>query len=62
MGVCVVKTVLDAVNDRTGSQEEQSLEESVRDQVEQAGSISADAQGSNHKAKLGDRRGRPVHA
>ena len=52
----MVETMLDAMNDRAGTEEEQGLEEGVCDQVEQAGRIGADTQGSNHEAKLGYRR------
>ena len=46
---------VDGVNHRAGAQEQQALEERVRDQVEQAGDPAAQAEGEHHVAELADR-------
>ena len=48
--------VFHAMNDRTGAQEEQRLEEGMRHQVEGCRYISAHPQGCDHIAQLGDGR------
>ncbi len=47
---------LHAVDHRAGAQEQQRLEEGVRQQVEDAGDPAADAQRRDHKAQLRERR------
>ena len=42
------------MNHRAGAQEQQALEERVRDQVEQPGDPAADAEGEHHVAELAD--------
>ena len=54
MCVCMMETMLDTVNHRAGAKEEQPFKESMGNQVKKAGSIGADAQSSDHKAKLGN--------
>ena len=51
-----VLLVVAAVDDAAGAEEEQGLEERVREQVEQARRPAADAQGEHHVAELADRR------
>ena len=55
MVIHVENAVLHTVDHRTGTQEEQSLKESMRDQVESRGHIRADSQGSDHITQLRNR-------
>ena len=50
----VVHAALHSLDDRTGCQEEQSLEEGVRYQVEHAGNGGAHTDRSHHEAELAD--------
>ena len=52
----VQHTVLHPVDHRAGTEEQQRFEEGVGHQVEGGGHISADPQGGDHVAQLGDRR------
>ena len=54
--VGVMLAVLHAMDHRAGAEEEQRLEEGVRDQVEYSGDVGAYAQSGEHVAKLRDRR------
>ena len=47
---------VDAVIDAAGAEEQEGLEEGVRDQVEQPRHPAADAQAEHHEAELADRR------
>ena len=51
-----VLLVMAAVDDAAGAEEEQGLEEGVREQVEQARGPAADAQAEHHVAELADGR------
>ena len=51
-----VLLVMAAVDDAAGAEEQQRLEEGVREQVQQARDPAADAEREHHEAELADRR------